>query len=397
MRPVRINAKPHPAQLEIHNSPARFKVVAAGRRFGKSRLGVLECLDVAGRGGRAWWIAPTYQMTFVGWRPLVRLSRAIPGAVISLSERRITYPSGGEVTIRSADNPDSLRGEGLDFVIVDEAAFVKPDVWQESLRPALSDRQGRALFISTPRGRNWFWDIYRKSGADGWQSFTYPTSANPFIAPAEIEAARGDLADIIFRQEYLAEFVDMEGAVFRRVQEAVFGQPITEPADKRQYIAGVDVAASVDYTVVCVYDVMDKAMVYLDRFNRVDYGALEDRLHAVYTRWGLSTMTIEANSIGQGVIDHLAGRGMNVIPFTTTSATKQAIIQNLQSAFEHGLIKIADYPIMVGELLSFESKRNASGSFSYSAPDGMHDDCVMALAIGWEAISAPSIMVSGRY
>ena len=125
----------------------------------------------------------------------------------------------------------------------------------------------------------------------------------------------------------------------------------------------------------------------MDRFNRVDYPVLEDRLAAVYDRWGLQSMTIEANSIGKPVIDHMVERGYVIFPFTTTNATKQKIIQGLQSAFEHEQIKILDDPVLIGELLSFESKRNPSGSFSYSAPDGLHDDCVMSLAIAWDAIT----------
>jgi phage terminase large subunit-like protein len=105
----------------------------------------------------------------------------------------------------------------------------------------------------------------------------------------------------------------------------------------------------------------------------------------------MESMAIETNSIGQGVIDHLYARGMNIYPFTTTNATKDAAIKALQAAFEHGEIKIINDQDLIGELMSFESKRNASGSFSYSAPDGMHDDCVMALAIAWNAISSGGI------
>lgn len=393
---VRINARAHPAQLAIHRSTARFRVCACGRRFGKSRLAVLECLEVAAAGKRAWWLAPTYKMTNVGWRPLQNLTRNIPGATISLSEKTITLPGGGEVSIRSADNPNSLRGEGLDFVVMDEAAFIDPDVWPQAIRPALSDRAGRALFISTPRGRNWFWDAYRRAGEDGWQSFTYPTSANPYIPPEEIAAAQKDLPELIFRQEYLADFVDLSGSVFRRIQEAATVEAIDEPERGRQYVAGVDVAASVDYTVITVLDVQTKSMVYMDRFNRVDYNVLEDRLAMTCQKFNLQSMTIETNSIGQPVIDALTQRGIPVIPWTTTSATKQNAITALQSAFEHGEIRIINDPVLIGELLSFESKRSASGSFTYSAPDGMHDDTVMSLAISWQSIASGPFMV-GRY
>ena len=384
---TKINAKPHAGQLEVHNSDARFKVLSAGRRWGKTRLGVNECLDVAAQGGRAWWVSPSYKTSEVGWRPLRQIVRKIPGAEIRLVDRVVNFPGGGFVAVRSADNPDSLRGEGLDFVVMDECAFMQKEAWTEAIRPALSDRQGKVLFISTPKGRNWLWEIYQRgvSGEDGWQSWTFPTSSNPFIAKEEIEAAKRDLPEMIFRQEYLAEFIDDAGGVFRRVQEAAVLEP-KEYEEGKQYIAGVDVAASVDFTVVSVLDAESKEMVYLDRFNRVDYPVLIDRLESVYHRYHLTSMVVETNSIGRPVIDELATRGLNIVPFTTTSATKQAIIQSLQSALENGSILVLNNPVLIGELLSFESKRAPSGSFTYSAPDGMHDDCVMSLAIAWSGL-----------
>ncbi len=309
-------------------------------------------------------------------------------------DRMVTLPGGGFVAVRSADNPDSLRGEGLDFVVMDECAFMQKEAWTEAIRPALSDRQGKALFISTPKGRNWFWEAYMRgvNGEEGWESWTFPTSSNPYIEPAEIEAAKRDLPEMIFRQEYLAEFIDDSGGVFRRVQEAAVLEP-KEYEQGRQYVAGVDVAASVDFTVVTVLDAETKEMVYLDRFNRVDYPVLIDRLEAVYNRYHLTSMVVESNSIGRPVIDELVARGLNIVPFTTTSATKQAIIQNLQAAFENGQILVLNDQILVGELLSFESKRNASGGFSYSAPDGMHDDCVLSLAIAWHGATSAGVIL----
>jgi len=386
---TKINAKPHAGQLEVHNSDARFKVLSAGRRWGKTRLGVNECLDAASKGGRAWWVSPSYKTSEVGWRPLRQIARKIPNAEVRLVDRMVTLPGGGFVAVRSADNPDSLRGEGLDFVVMDECAFMQKEAWTEAIRPALSDRLGKALFISTPKGRNWFWENYQRgiNGEEGWQSWTFSTVNNPYIQASEVEAARRDLPEIIFRQEYLAEFIDDSGGVFRRVQEAAVLTP-QDAQPGRQYVAGVDVAASVDFTVVTVLDAESKEMVYLDRFNRVDYPVLIDRLESVYKRYNLTSMVVESNSIGRPVIDELVTRGLNIVPFTTTSATKQAIIQGLQSAFENGQILVLDEPVLVGELLSFESKRNASGSFSYSAPDGMHDDCVMSLAIAWDGATS---------
>lgn len=386
-----VNAKFNPtltwSQQQIHDSGARFKVVSCGRRFGKTYLGGTECLITAINGGRAWWIAPTFKMAEVGWRPMTATAMQFPNVEIRLVDRMIIFPGGGSVTVRSAEDPDKLRGDSLDLAVFDEAAYIKPEAWTHAVRPTLTDRHGKAIFFSTPAGRNHFWEKYQSGirGEEGWQSWLFPTSANPLMDPKEIEAAKNSLPEIIFRQEYLAEFVDSDGGVFRRVQEAAVLEPQPYVAG-RQYVAGVDVASSVDFTVVSVFDVEAREMVLMDRFNRVDYPVLINRLDAIYKRYHLTSMVVESNSIGRPVIDELVTRGLNIVPFTTTSATKQSIIQSLQSAFENAQIRVLNEPVLVGELLSFEAKRNASGSFSYSAPDGMHDDCVMSLAIAWSGM-----------
>lgn len=386
---TRIKLPPfHPRQREIALDDARFKVAACGRRFGKTRLGAALCIMTAGGGGRAWWVAPTYPVASVGWRLIHRMARQVPGAVIRQGDRMATFPNGGEIQVRSADNPDSLRGEGLDFVVMDECAFIQEDAWLEALRPALSDRKGRAMFISTPKGRNWFWRLWQKCLDDTdheWRGWQLPTSDNPYIDPAEIEAARRGLPERIFAQEYLAEFLDDAGGVFRRVMDAATLSPLSRPEPGRAYVAGVDVADAADFTVISIMDAKTRQQVYLDRFNRVGYEALEDRIHAAYQRWNIQTIVIEDNSIGQPVIDHLRRRGMRIVPFHTSTVSKMPLIQSLQSAFEHGALRILNDPIQTGELQAYESKRTASG-FSYSAPEGMHDDTVMALALAWYAI-----------
>jgi phage FluMu gp28-like protein len=388
---IQIEVHPHAGQSEVHSNSARFKVLAAGRRWGKTRLGVNECLDVATKGGRAWWVSPSYKTSEVGWRPLRRMGGKI-GAEVRKVDRMINLPGGGSVQVRSADDPDSLRGEGLDFVVLDENAFMKEEAWTEALRPALSDRQGGALFISTPKGRNWFWRLHQRgNNGDGeWASFQFPTSSNPYIPQEEIEAARRALPERIYNQEYLAMFLDDAGGVFRRVMEAATATEQIEPDPEHQYIAGVDVASLVDFTVVIVMDVTTGEMAFMDRFNRVDYSVLEDRLEAVYNRFNLDMMTIEDNSIGQGVVDHLRNRGLSINTFTTTNSTKHAAVTALQSAFEHGRIKIINDPVLIGELQAFEAKRNSSGTFTYSAPEGMHDDSVMSLALAWHGLEGGS-------
>lgn len=388
MPQIAIAAKLHPGQQAVHAERARFKVLAAGRRWGKTRLGVLECLDVAARGGRAWWVAPSYKVSEVGWRPLKRMASMI-GAEVRKVDRLVAFPGGGEVAVRSADNPDSLRGEGLDYLVMDECAFVHEDAWTQALRPALSDKKGKALFIGTPKGRNWFWRLYvqGQAGDNDTVSWQRPTIENPHIDPDEIEAARQQLPERIFSQEYLAMFLEDAGGVFRGVMECATSKPLDKPEAGRQYIGGVDTAALTDFTVLSVMDVQSRRQVYIDRFNRVDYPVLWDRLEAGYKRFGLQNLIVEANSIGEPTINELRRRGLSVQPFTTTQATKDAIIRDLQSAFEQRTIEILPDPVQVGELQAFEMERTASGLFRYSAPSGLHDDCVMALAINYSGLA----------
>ena len=369
-----------------------------GRRWGKTVLGGAISLATAAKGGSVAWIVPTYKNGRSLWRfaeNAVAPLRKAKLASVNRTERTIEFVNGGVFGIHSADNEDSVRGENFNLVILDEAARISETAWTSAIQPTLADLDGDAILISTPRGRNWFWQEFQRGIGDGvyQMSWTAPSKANPNKRIQEAaERAKGRVNELTYRQEWLGEFIDAEDLVFRRVQEAAVLDP-QEPQAGRQYVAGVDVASSVDYTVVTVMDAERKEMVYMDRFNRVDYPVLIDRLEATYQRYKLTSMVVESNSIGRPVIDELASRGLNVVPFTTTSATKQGIIQNLQAAFENAQVKIVNDPVLVGELLSFESKRNASGGFSYSAPDGMHDDCVMSLAIAWHGVNSGGVIL----
>ena len=386
--PFQINVAPHPGQDEVHQDTHRFKVLAAGRRWGKTRLGVLECIGKASSGGIAWWVAPSYKTSEAGWRPLTQICARHPAVRVLKAEKTILFPSGGLVAVRSSEVFDNLRGEGLDLVVLDECAFQKPEVWTEVLRPALADKKGSALFISTPNRCNWFYDLFNQSliHPQTWRSWQFPTASNPFIDPSEIDLARRSTTDEIFRQEYLAEFIQEYGSVFRNI-EAVSTLPQDLPKMDHHYIAAVDVATASDYTVITVLDLNTKEQVHLSRFNRVDYPELEARIAQIYRDWFLNLIIVEVNGIGRPVIDHLLECGLNVVPFVTTQASKSNIILGLKSALEHSHIRLLNHEIQKKELLSFEEKVSPNGSFSYSAPAGLHDDCVMALAMAWDACS----------
>lgn len=381
--------RPHQAQQDIINESTRFNVVNCGRRFGKTQLGINRVVTPESLPYPVGWFSPTYKMLLEVWRDAVDLLAPITKRK-SISERRIEFVTGGVLEFWSLDKPDAARGRKYKRIIVDEAAMV-PDlmrVWQMVLRSMLADYGGDAWFLSTPKGMNGFWQMYQwgqDSEVDEWACWTIPTSANPFIPDAEIEAMRQTMPERIYRQEILAQFLDDAGGVFRRVLEAAKSAEMDKAEEGKQYVAGVDVATQIDFTVASVFDVAAKRQVYMDRFNRVEYTTLEDRLEALHKRFNLTTMVIESNSIGRPVIDHMRQRGLSIQEFTTTNITKTAIIQKLQAAFEHGEIEILNDPILIGELQAYEGKQMAT-YWRYGAPEGMHDDCVMSLAITWDAI-----------
>lgn len=209
-----------PLQNRVASNPARYRVVDCGRRWGKTRMSVLLGLnELIAHDGAVMWVAPSYSKTEIGWRLAERIARQLPFLTIRRGDGRIETPGGGWTQFYSADSAGGLRGEGASLVIVDEAAHIPKleSIWHQEIRPSLSDRQGRAVFISTPNGYNFFYDLFKMPERDGdWRSWQYPTSTNPRIATSEIEKARSELPALVFRQEYGAEFVQLEGAMFRR-------------------------------------------------------------------------------------------------------------------------------------------------------------------------------------
>ena len=391
--------RPHSEKQMTMVTTSDNLAVFAGRRFGKTDAYVQRIFyHMRTKPGLYWWVGLSWQSASMkrAWREVTTIARqAITGMglkerdYINRSSHEIRIPGLGEIWFRTADNPASLAGEGIMGAVVDEFSLMREIVWTEYLQATLLDYNGWVAFGGVPKGNNWASAIWRGAKQwDGWQQIHATSYDNPFINGEDIDAIKGTVAQHVFNQEYMAQIVSGEGMVFRNVTECATSQWLDKPIGGVQYSGSVDVADANDYTVISVWDVAKKAEVFKDRFRRVGYEVLEDRLVAVYNKFGLSSITIEDNSIGQPVIDHLRGRGLNVIPFHTSGATKTPIIQALQSAFEHEEISILPDEDTINELTSYEAKKTASG-YSYSAPSGMHDDTVMALAIGWNSISVP--------
>ncbi|MBC7815099.1 MAG: hypothetical protein H7175_28335 [Burkholderiales bacterium] len=383
--------RPHTGQEAILRHPARFRVVACGRRFGKTETGKILLTEQALRGARCWWLAPTFQMSGQVWRDLKALVLGtITNVTVSETEKRMDFPGGGMMAIRSTHVAQNLRGMGLDFAVLDEAAFMEPTVWPEVVRPMLLERRGGALFLSSPNGLNWFHDLYQLGldpMQDEWRSFQFTSYDNPLIAPDEIDNLRRNTPERVWREEYMAEFIADSGQVFRNVRAAAsILSSGAQPVYGRQYIAGLDWGKENDSTVIVIIDAETRQMVDMDRFNQIGWELQRGHVATMCAKWQPSMVWAEANSIGAPNIEALQAEGLPVQAFTTTARSKQSIIEGLALAIERGEIGLLADDVLLGELAAYTLRRLPGGGYQYGAPSGLHDDCVIALALAWHGV-----------
>ena len=264
-----------PPQKIIAKDPSRFKVVVAGRRFGKTMLSIRElCYHARLPNQEIFYVTSSYRAAkMIVWKPLKRRLIDLRWVKkINESELSITLKNGSTISLKGAENPDSLRGPSLSYVVIDEAADCHIEtLWGEILRPALADQQGGALFIGTPKGKNNpLYDIYVKAkNTRNWNAFTFTTIDGGFVTPEEIEAAREDMSERQFNQEFLATFETYENRVawgFDRDTHV-----IDMPKDISTSIihVGMDFNVSPATAAICVKHKIDdqECMVQIDEIN----------------------------------------------------------------------------------------------------------------------------------
>ena len=255
-------------QKTVAEHPARFKVLVTGRRFGKTTLAIRQlCYFARNPEKLCWYVAPSYrQAKQTGWLQIKKVLNDLNWIrKINEAELTIFLRNGSRICLRGADNPQSLRGVGLDYLVIDEAADIDEYAWNEVLRPTLSDTGGHVFFTGTPRGLNWFHDLYQqgqKTTDDSWQSWQFTTIDGGWVPDAEIEQAKKDLDAKTFRQEYEATFETYSGIIYYGFDIKHNVKNIELPDDITALHIGIDfnlnpMSASVSYIrndIVYVFD-----------------------------------------------------------------------------------------------------------------------------------------------
>ncbi|HVS08622.1 MAG TPA: terminase family protein [Planctomycetota bacterium] len=393
--------QPHSGQIAIHRSRAPRRVVACGVRWGKTLCAAMEGIAAAlapADRSVGWVVAPTYDLADRVFREIqVVILEKLRHRILTMREHDrvivIQNLAGGrsEIRAKSADNPVSLLGEGLDWVVVDEAARLKPAIWQNHLSQRLIDRRGWALLISTPKGKGYYYDLFQLGqGRDpDYASWNMPSWTNPLLDREVIEEERARVPERVFRQEYGAEFIEGSGSVFRYVREAARGewQP---PVKGKVYFAGLDLAKVTDYTVLTIMD-SQKQVVFVDRFHRLDWGLQVERIRAACDRYNYCGVLCDSTGVGEPVYESLSVAGCYADGYSLTARSKDAIIKNLAMLLERQEIvlpRVELFPEMVDELEAFEYSVTEQGNVRTGAPGGMHDDCVISLALAaWKVIN----------
>lgn len=383
----------YPKQDAAVNDAARYSVIEASTKSGKT-LGCLRWLGeraiVSPPHRNHWWVAPVYAQARIAYRRM-RLFLRPEDHEANESEMRITLRGGAHITFKSGDNPDTLFGEDVFAAVVDEASRVKEDAWY-AIRTTLTATRGPVRIIGNVKGkRNWFWRMARRAEM-GEPDMAYhriiaaDAVAAGVLTAEEIEDARRRLPENVFRELYLAEASDDEGNPFG---VAAIEACVASLSEAPPVIWSWDLAKSIDYTVGIALDIQGQVC----RFERWQRPWMETITGIRAATGGVLTL-VDSTGVGDPVLEMLQRGGGRYEGFVFTSRSKQQLMEGLAVAIQQGAVRFPDGPI-VAELEAFEYSYY-SGGVRYSAPEGMHDDCVCALALAVMAYNQHRVVLPER-
>jgi len=363
--------KPHENQQKLLDEAKRFNVVCCGRRWGKTKLSVRLLAKPAIEANPVGYFTPTYKLLTETYKEVAK--RLEPMIVKSNQNQFIELINGGIIDFWTLENDYAGRGRKYKIAIIDEAAFVKDlfEKWTQAIRPTLTDLKGDAWFLSTPKGKNDFFRLFMrgKHQEPNWMSWQMSTYTNPFIDPLEIDDAKNDLPEIAFSQEYMAEFNDNIANPFGYAQI----QQCTYPLSQAPAVCyGIDLAKSFDYAVIIGLD-RNQNVCYLDRWQS-DWRTTVNKILALPN----IPMAIDSTGVGDPIGEEIA-KTRDVELFKFSSQSKQQIMEGLALQIQQRKITFPE-GFIKDELEHFEYEYTRTG-VRYSAPAGLHDDCVCALAL----------------
>ncbi len=381
--------QPHEKQAEIVDACLDdnifFIVAIIGRQFGKTtiaeNLAIYWSLDKPNQ--VVYWVSPTDSQAQKVYKEIVNAiieSGCIKSKKMPKGDTEIVFTNGSKILFRSAASEDSLRGQSVDYMIMDEAAFIKKDTVETILLPMLNVRGKKCLFISTPKGKNYLYEYFLNGQKlDKWRSLRFSTYDSPFANEELINMFRETLAPKLFQQEVEAEFVD-SSSIFNNISDVMCLEPINGPQPDERYFAGIDIGFINDASVLSIIN-KDGNLVKYYRWDNIEAPELMNEIVEINKKWNFIKVVIESNNQGLTIYQDLKRRMKNIEEFVTTTKTKPEIINRLIHLFNTKEIKLVIDDYLRIELEAFIFKQNINGNIKFMAETGFHDDCVMSLAI----------------
>jgi len=381
--------EPHEKQAEIVDAcldPSIFFVVAViGRQFGKTTIAENMALywSLNSPDKITYWVSPTDSQAQKVYKEIINAvyeSGCIKSKKMPRGDTEIVFTNGSKILFRSAASEDSLRGQSVDYMILDEAAFIKKETIETILLPMLNVRGKKCLFISTPKGKNYLYEYFLNGQKlPKWKSMRFSTYDSPFANEDLINMFKETLAPKLFQQEVEAEFVD-SSSVFNNISEVMCLDVVNEPKQGETYYGGIDIGLINDASVLSILDGSGNLIKYY-RWENIEAPELMNQIEDIDKKWKFNKLLIENNNQGLTIYQDLKRRIRCLESFNTNQKTKPEIINKLIHLFNTKSIKIIKDEYLRIELEAFIFKQNTNGNIKFMADSGFHDDCVMSLAI----------------
>ena len=398
--------KPHGAQLEILKGLTKTNIIEAGRQMGKSILVGYICVrELLKPNTKTWIVAPYIKQTNIIWDYVYPTCSRYPDTFkIRVDQKRIECKQTGSILeCHTAENPAGLLGATLTGLVLDEAAEMSQEIWEQRLEPTLTVKNGWCIMISTPiTEENWFHQLYVKAKTGELSdsaAFHFTSYDNPYQNKEAIDRIRERIPEFRFQQQYMAIPHSDSGLVFKDVNRAIVNAPPINSGrvGENRFILGWDPARARDYSVICVVDRVTGHLVYFDRSNSVEWDTQQDRVLLIAKRYGNAKIIMDATGIGDPLLNGLQTKAIKekwqifVEPYKiSTNRAKVELIETLAVMIQEWEITYPPIPELLHELKSFRYFESEAGNIRYDHPKGEHDDAVSALALcAWEQRKFP--------
>ena len=379
---------PHEKQKEIHNSiineSYKYYILNIGRQFGKTMLGINQMLywAINHKGCNIAWVTPIYKQSKKVFDEMEKVTKS--SGLFEYNRSDLTISGfNSQIQFFSGERPDNIRGNTFDYLIVDEMAFTRPELWSEVLSATVLVKGKKVIFISTPKGKNHFYQLSLQPNYDNrYKYFHYSSYDNPMIDAEDLEERKRSLPKHIFEQEYLAKFIDNASGLFKNVDSCI----IESAEGTQKLFGGLDIGRADDYTVLTILN-KNYQMIYVQRWRQQEWSKIIDEVANKIREYN-AEIFVEVNNQGDVFFEMLQNKVYNnVQPYVTTTATKPIMIEDLAVHFENKDIGILNENWLIDELNAFTYIYNEkTRRVQYGAPQGVHDDGVMSLALAVQSI-----------